>query len=58
MLVLRWVVVMLVALGATLGVAAAVTAESAYAPATPYALVTMKPSGFEASVGQLASTAH
>ena len=46
MLVLRWVAVMLVALGASLGVAAAVTAESAYTPAKPYTLVTMKPSEF------------
>lgn len=46
MLVLRWVTVLLVALGASLGVAAAVTAESAYTPPTPYTLVTMKPTGF------------
>jgi hypothetical protein len=46
MLILRWVTVILVALGTSLGVAAAVTAETAYTPATPYTLVTMKPGGF------------
>lgn len=46
MLILRRAAVVLVALGASLVVTEAVTAESAYTPPTPYTLVTMNPGGF------------